>query len=181
MDNYVRNVSLDLLLKINNKAIEKIPGITSSGGVEEAVENCGSYRLYLRTAGKREAFCAFEVIVTKINDALVFEVFAEHEEDDFKESKLGKINIENLMSKYSKLKPLITEGIMHLFGDFDSETIDWSKRTAKRTFKVRYRVIDEHVEENEDHTHDFDLDKMSNKSIPYIESMLEIFKVIHPD
>lgn len=180
MDHYVGGVALGLLLEINNKAMKEIPEIRSWGGVDEVSENCGSYNLYLGMIEKREAFCRLGVVVNQIDKELVFEVFTEHEEHDFKKSDLHKINIENLMSQYSNLKPVVTEGIVHLYGDIENGKIDWDKRVAKRTFKVSYKIIEEFIKENEDYSHDYDLGEMSKKAIPYIKSLLEIFKVIHP-
>src|SRR5439155_7418004 len=120
---YAANICTGLMLAINNLAVRSFPDLESWGGIEEASEKVGSVVLSLGRNGIKPSFAKIEIFVHDLDSKeLVIEIFAEHEAMDFtKEPKLELVNIESLMQKYSSLKPIVTEGITHLYGVIENE------------------------------------------------------------
>jgi len=180
MYSLVGDLVLNLILAINSKVVREIPEITYKVSIKNVTENIVEYYLsyYLL---KHNAFCILNISVAQYDPKeLFFEVYAELNEFDFEESDLHKINIENLMLKQFHLRPVVTEGITRYFDTGKNGKYDQHKSTAKRTFKVKYRALTESVKEKEE-IDNYRFDEMSERVFPYIKSLSEIFKVIHPD
>ena len=180
MYSLVGNLALDLLLAINSKALKEIPKLKTWGHVEDVSENNAVIHLSLGIPEKLESFCVIEITVTQYDKEVFFEVIAKHEEFDIEVSDLHRINIDDLMSQYADLRPVITEGFRHYYNIDEFQKTDIVKPAARRTFEVNYTAVFEFIEEQTSQVN-YGFDKMANKAFPYIKSLHEIYKIIHPE
>ena len=179
MTHSLDDLVLNLILVINNKVTREIPQVTLKISIasvlKERVEYHVSYFL-----PKHDAFCVLNISISQDDpNKLFFEAYAELNKFGFQEADLDKINIEDFMLELFPLRPVVTEGITRHFGSDEIGKYDPSKPTARRTFKIRYRVLCQYVK-MQDIT-DYRFDEMSEMAFTYIKSLYDVFKIIHPN
>ena len=175
----IDDAALGLLPAINNKVAREIPQVTHKISIASVLKEKVEYNVSYFIP-KHDAFCVLNISISQDDpNKLFFEAYAELNEFDFKESDLHKINIEDFMLELFPLRPVVTEGITRHFGSDEIGKYDPSKPTARRTFKIRYRVLCKYVK-IQDIT-DYKFDEMSEMAFPYIKSLYDVFKIIHPN
>jgi len=175
----IDDAALGLSAAINNKVAKEIPHVTHKISIEsvlkERVKHHVSYFL-----PKHDAFCVLNISISQDDpNKLFFEAYAELNKFGFQEADLDKINIEDFMLELYPLRPVVTEGLTHYFDSDEIGKCDPSKPITRRTFKIRYRVLCQYVK-IQDIT-DYKFDEMSEMAFPYIKSLYDVFKIIHPN
>lgn len=176
----VASLALDLLLAINSKVVREIPEATHWASVEDASANSVEYSISYGLP-EHDAFCMLDISVSQDNsNELSFGVHAELNEFDFEESDLHKINIEDFLLELFPLRPVVTQGLTHYFKSDENGKYDPNKPTARRTFTIRYRALSKSIKK-QDIISNYRFDEMSERVFPYIKSLYDVFKIIHPN
>ncbi|MEX0862155.1 hypothetical protein [Nitrosopumilus sp.] len=176
----VASLAFDLILAINDKIVREIPNVTYWADVEDvsanSVECSISYSL-----PEHGAFCTLDISVTQDNpDEVYFGVHAELNEFDFEESDLHVINIEDSMLELYPLRPIMTQGITRYFESDENGEYSPSRSVAKRTFTVKFMALSKSIK-TQDNITNYRFDEMSERVFPYIKSLYDVFKIIHPN
>ena len=176
MVSYPAAVTFDLALKINNRIVQQFENIESRFIVDSITESGAEVNLVLNEKG-RPSFGRIYVFVDKFDDgrSLFFEIMGNIGESETYRN-LNYINIDDLMKNYGSLRPVYITGVMKRPGRPDESRI-----ITTNTFEVRFRILDEEVESEEDYSFDFDDEKMVDLTIPYVKAMMEIDHVLRPE
>ena len=176
----VGSLALDLLLAINSKVVREIPKVAYWTSVKDVSENSIEYGVSYGLP-EHDAFCTLDISVTRDDpDEIHFGVHAELNKFGFQEADLHKINIEDFMLELYPLRPVVANGFTHYFTSDENGKYDPNKPTARRTFTIRYRALSKSIKK-QDIISNYRFDEMSERVFPYIKSLYDVFKIIHPN
>jgi len=177
----VSSVTLDLLLAIHSKVAKEISDVSQWTSVDVS-ENISEYCLSYAIPKTSNAFCVLYISVSQYEPPeLFFEVYADYEYLCLKDGDGYKTCVDDLMSRYAHIKPVLTKGFVNYFDTDENEKINLKKSTAKPSFKVKYMLIQDIIDGKENYHDSYGFDEMANDIFPYIKSVYEISKIIHPN
>jgi len=174
------NFAMDLLLAVTRKVTKEIPEVKQWSSIGHVSENSLQYGLHYALP-EHSAFCSLHISVKQDEPRMLeFAVDADYLEVYLEDKELHKIDIGDLMSRYKHLLPFIKKEVVYSH-DFsiDGKTNPHTY-TGKSVFKVKYWIADEIIEESTARDN-YCFDEMASKILPYIKSLHEIFKVLHPN
>jgi len=176
----VGSLTLDLLLAIHSNVAKEIPDIVQWTRVNVS-EELTEYSLSYAVSEEHDAFCVLCISVSQFEPPkLFFEVDVDYESHCMEDGDDHRIN-NGRMSKYAYLWPVITNGFIDYFGVDENGKTNLDKPAAKPRFKVKYHVTRAGIDEIEGYRDSYGFDEIANRIIPYIKSLHETFKMIHPN
>jgi hypothetical protein len=176
----VGSLALDLLLVINSKVTREIPEVTHWASAEDVSENSAVYGISYHLP-EYNTFCMLDVSVTQDDsDEIHFGAHAELNRFGFEEAELHRLNIEDFMLELFPLRPVVTKGFTHYFASDENGKYDPSKPVARRTLSIKYRALSKSIKK-QDYIPNYRFGEMSECVFPYVKSLYDVFKTIHPN
>lgn len=171
---------MDLLLAINNKVTSEIPNVEYWTSMEDMSANSAEYGVSY-SLPENNVFCMLDISVTQNeSDEIHFGAHAELNKFGFEEADLHKINIADTMLELYPLRPVVEKGFTHYFASDENGKHNPNKLAVRQTFSVKYRALSKStmIQYN---TTNYRFDEMAENVFPYIKSLYDIFKTIHPN
>lgn len=149
--------------------------VESKARQKSAFKNEARIELYLHRDRFPIPFATITVNAVREGPVLFLEVTAEREIIDTpKAAKLWETLVEEIMMRYAELRPMVRESITHRYGTVEGNELKTGRRTASRTLKVTFRMLDAKFDTKNGDA--YDKDKIAMGAIPYVRALYEIDK-----
>jgi hypothetical protein len=176
MNPLMGSFALDLLLAINGKVVKEIPNVVHWASVKMS-ENSLEYHIGYAIPTVPVPFCDLCIFVSQPGSSELFiDVCADYEYQNLQDLDMYKIKVNNLISQHIDLKPSITKEVVT---SFDRD--DFDKPITKQIFRIKYVAYHYTSAEKGIIWENHEFDKIANDIFPYIKSLHEISKIIHPN
>lgn len=181
MDYSIVNQTLDICTAIVTEIHRQYPEFEVDMAIRESSQSRGEFAIYVSDGYKQGPLIRPRISIVLLEyeaGKISSEIMAELEIHDHDQPDPSLFSADAILKLCTHLEPLVAETLIHRPPDMILEP-GVTKRVINRVINVKFRVLDEFFQENEDHSFNIDEKKIARQAVPYIKTLVDIHSKIY--